>query len=55
MKLDCLGNRIIVTLFLSERDAQLIAGKLRQNDSRPAIMRHFITLLSSRGEFPMPW
>jgi hypothetical protein len=47
VKIDCPGNRIRVTLFLSERDAQSVASKLRQNSPWPAIVKGFTSLLQS--------
>jgi hypothetical protein len=45
IKFDCPSNRINVALFLSERDAQAIASKLRQNLPLSTIMRNFLGLL----------
>lgn len=47
VKIDCPGNRIRVALFLSERDAQSVTSKLRQNSPWPVIMKGFASLLQS--------
>jgi hypothetical protein len=47
VKIDCPGNRIGVALYLSERDAQSISSKLRQNSPWAAIMRGFTSMLQS--------
>lgn len=47
VKLDCPGNRISVAVFLSERDAQSVTSKLRQNSPWPAIVKGFTSLLQS--------
>lgn len=47
VKIDCPGNKIKVALFLSERDAQSVSSKLRQNSPWSAILRGFSSLLNS--------
>jgi hypothetical protein len=47
VKIDCPGNKMKVALFLSERDAQNVATKLRQNSPWSAILRGFTSLLNS--------
>ena len=47
VKIDCPGNKIKVAMFLSERDAQSVASKLRQNIPWSAILRGFTSLLNS--------
>jgi hypothetical protein len=45
VKVDCPGNRIYVAIYLSEREAQKISSKLRQNIPWSTIARDFTALL----------
>lgn len=50
LRINCPQNRIVVTLFLSERDAQTVSTRLRQNSPWPNILRVFTTVLQTLGQ-----